>query len=212
MDLGAVAVGKRIGFPTGDPARFLEDIQLLKPHFVALVPRVLNRLYSSASAASGAPGLKGMLFRRAVASKLHNMHTAGKFAHPLWDRLVFKKVRAVLGGNVKLVISGSAPISKEVIEFLKVVLACEVDEGYGMTETCATTTKSWPWDPTAAGTTGPPGPCVQVKLVDVPAMNYTAEDKPSPRGELCVRGPIIFKGYYKGEWARGSSEDRSLRT
>ncbi|KAL1722571.1 hypothetical protein EV715DRAFT_270160 [Schizophyllum commune] len=198
-ELLSMALGMRIGYFSGDNLRLLEDAQILKPECFPSVPRVLNRIYQAASLACKAPGLKGALFRKAVAAKLEKFRATGDNTHPLWDRLVFKKVRAVLGGNVKLVISGSAPISKEVIEFLKVVLACEVDEGYGMTETCATTTKSWPWDPTAAGTTGPPGPCVQVKLVDVPAMNYTAEDKPNPRGELCVRGPIIFKGYYKDE-------------
>ena len=93
MDLCCVAVGKRIGFPSGDPTRFLEDMQLLKPHFVALVPRVLNRLYSSANAASDAPGLKGALFRRAAATKLQNLEQSGRLTHPVWDWLVFRKVR-----------------------------------------------------------------------------------------------------------------------
>ena len=93
MELCTIVNGKRIGYATGDPLRFLEDIQILKPHFVALVPRVLNRIYHSAIVAGEAPGLKGALFRQAVSTKLHNMHTLGKMTHPLWDRLVFRKVR-----------------------------------------------------------------------------------------------------------------------
>jgi len=67
-----------------------------------------------------------------------------------------------------------------------------------MTENCATCAKSWPGDATASGTVGPPQPINEVKVVDVAAMGYTSEDKPNPRGELCVRGANCFKTYYKG--------------
>lgn len=68
-----------------------------------------------------------------------------------------------------------------------------------MTENCAVITRTWPGDPSSSGTVGGPQPCAEVKLVDVPAMGYTAEDKPNPRGEICVRGGQCFKGYYKDE-------------
>ena len=93
MELTTVAVGKRIGYTTGDATRFLEDIQLLKPHFVPLVPRVLNRVYQSVMAAGEAPGLRGAIFRTAVATKLENLETRGQLTHALWDRIVFRKVR-----------------------------------------------------------------------------------------------------------------------
>lgn len=70
---------------------------------------------------------------------------------------------------------------------------------YGLTENCATCAKAWPNDPTASGTVGPPQPINEVKLIDVPAMGYTSEDKPNPRGELCVRGTNCFTTYYKGK-------------
>jgi long-chain acyl-CoA synthetase len=68
-----------------------------------------------------------------------------------------------------------------------------------MTENCGVCTHTFKADPDCGGTIGPPQPVNELKLVDVPSMNYTVEDKPNPRGELCVRGPNCFTRYYKGE-------------
>ncbi|KAH7889901.1 hypothetical protein F5I97DRAFT_1800610 [Phlebopus sp. FC_14] len=209
VELSTVAVGGCIGFFTGDPLRLLEDAQMLKPHFFPSVPRVLNRVYQSAMAAGNVPGLKGALFRTAVKTKLDKLHATGDNTHPVWDKLVFRKIRAVLGGNLLLVSTGSAPISAEVIDFLKIALFCEVTEGtkdiqilgaeYGMTENCGTCAHTFKGDPSCGGTIGPPQPINELKLVDVPSMNYTSEDEPNPRGELCVRGMNCFRSYYKDE-------------
>ncbi|KAG6820567.1 hypothetical protein H0H93_015087 [Arthromyces matolae] len=172
-ELCTITIGGRIGYFTGDPLRLLEDAQSLKPDFFPSVPRVLNRVYQSAMAAGNVPGLKGNLFRTAIATKLQNLHNTGNSTHFLWDKLVFRKIQAVLGGQIKLLTSGSAPISPDVMDFLKIAFGCEVAEG-------------WPNDPSSSGTVGPPQPVNEVKLVDVPGMGYTSEDKPHPRGELCV--------------------------
>lgn len=68
-----------------------------------------------------------------------------------------------------------------------------------MTETCATTTRAVQDDPTAGGTVGPITAASEMKLLDVPQMGYTSEDKPHPRGELLLRGEGVFTYYYKGE-------------
>ncbi|KII88692.1 hypothetical protein PLICRDRAFT_689891 [Plicaturopsis crispa FD-325 SS-3] len=195
-----ISVGGRIGYFTGDPLRLLEDAQILRPHLFPSVPRVLNRVYQSAMAAADVPGPKGTLFRKAVQVKLDRLHTTGDNTHAFWDRLVFRKIQAVLGGNVKMVTSGSAPISVDVMDFLKIALACDVLEGESLCYfNCGTCTKVLPLDPSSSGTVGPPQPVNEVKLVDVPAMGYTSEDSPNPRGELCVRGANCFNVYYKDE-------------
>ncbi|EKM82807.1 hypothetical protein AGABI1DRAFT_82536 [Agaricus bisporus var. burnettii JB137-S8] len=196
-ELCAVAVGGRIGYFSGDPLRLLEDAQILKPNLFPSVPRVLNRIYQAAMAGGNVPGLKGKIFRKALDTKLERLHVTGEVTHPLWDRIVFRKIQRVLGGQLQLVTSGSAPISAEIMDFIKIAFACEVSEGYGMTESMATCTRSWPGDPSASGTVGPPVPVNEVKLVDVPSLGYTTEDKPNPRGELCIRGANVFVEYYK---------------
>ena len=68
-----------------------------------------------------------------------------------------------------------------------------------MTENCGTCTRCIPKDPTDGGSVGFMQPVNEIKLVDVPSMSYTSEDKPYPRGEICVRGANCFSGYYKSE-------------
>ena len=135
---------------------------------LVLTPR---RLYNTIKSQTiDAPGLKGALCRKAVATKIDNLRKYGTYEHALYDRLVFKKVKKALGGNVKLVGSGSAPIAPEVLEFLKVVLVCDVTEGYGQTEGHATCNRCWPVDPDPQGTCGPPIPVNEIRLKDVPEM------------------------------------------
>lgn len=132
--------------------------------------------------------------------------------HCLWDRLVFGKVKAMLGGNVKLMITGSAPISGEVLDFLKVAFCCQVLEGYGMTETSGGSVTTVPGDPNAGGIVGGPLQNVKVRLRDLPEMGYLSTDKPHPRGEVCFWGPSLTPGYFKnpektaelyeGEWLK----------
>lgn len=198
-ELCVIAVGGKIGYFSGDPLRLLEDAQLLRPNFFPSVPRVLNRVYQAAMAGGNMPGLKGALFRKAMQVKLAQLHATGQSTHIFWDKLVFRKIQAVLGGNISLISSGSAPISSDVMDFLKVAFSCEVTEGYGMTEGCATCSRTWPNDPSSSGTVGPPQPVNEIKLVDVSSMGYSSADKPNPRGELCMRGLNCFSAYYKDE-------------
>jgi long-chain acyl-CoA synthetase len=123
---------------------------------------------------------------------------SGKTPSPIWDRLVFNKVKMVLGGRVRCLFSGASPISPDVLDFLRICFGGFVSEGYGMTESSCVIAGSQEGDNTS-GHVGPPNPACEVKLVDVPEMEYSSDDKPYPRGEICVRGPLVFKGYFKDE-------------
>ena len=108
----------------------------------------------------------------------------------------FKNIRKSLGGSVKIIISGSAPISADVLHFMRVCSGCHVLEGYGATETGGASSVQIPGE-TTVGNVGPPFLCCLYKLADVPEMNLEA--KRDNRGEICIKGTNIFKGYYKDE-------------
>lgn len=92
--------------------------------------------------------------------------------------------------------TGSAPIDQNVLNFLKVCFSCPIVEGYGLTETSggSCVTDAGDKDP---GHVGGPVEAVKFRLKDLPDMNYLSTDKPYPRGEICMSGPCVFKGYYK---------------
>ncbi|KIM32176.1 hypothetical protein M408DRAFT_326826 [Serendipita vermifera MAFF 305830] len=196
-ELTAFFCGCAIGYFTGDPLRLMEDAQILQPGYFPCVPRVLNRVAMAIQQASKAPGAKGALLRKALEVKIRNFNQTGTVTHPFWDAVVFRKVRAMLGGKVHLMTCGSAPVSGDTLTLMRVALSCDLIEGWGMTENVAAGTRLFPGDATGGGTVGFAHACNELKLVDVPSMNYLSTDKPNPRGELCARGPGVFKGYYK---------------
>ncbi|KAL4137887.1 hypothetical protein PRIC2_001397 [Phytophthora ramorum] len=190
------AHGASAGFYQGDLLTLMDDLAELQPTVFVSAPRLFNRVYDKITqGVAAAGGLKKILFDRALAAKLAGLPDGHK-THALWDALVFSKVRMALGGRVRLIFSGSAPLSAEVKEFMKVVFCCDVAEGYGLSETAAAVAVGAVDMPMGAHV-GAPLMYGQVQLEDVAEMNYTSHDKPRPRGEICVRGPMVFAGYYK---------------
>jgi len=128
----------------------------LKPTTFPSVPRLFNKLYGKISAGvEKATGLKGWLVRTAIQTKLENCANGQGLDHYLYDKLVFNKMKAILGGNVKRMATGSAPISAEVLNFLKVCFCCTIVEGYGMTETTGGACGTFMSDNTSGHVGGP---------------------------------------------------------
>lgn len=184
-----------IAFSTGDVTRLLEDAQVLKPVHMAGVPRVYNRINAAVVAQMNTPGLKGALLRRAVATKMANWRERAEVCHPVYDALVFRQIRNILGGRLHSITSGAAPLMPNVHEMLKICFSCDVVQGYGMTETVGTCSGGLPFDTDAVGTVGRLQPCNIAKVVDVESLGYTSKDLPNPRGELCLKGLNITPGY-----------------
>ncbi|KAF4321867.1 hypothetical protein BBO99_00003471 [Phytophthora kernoviae] len=188
--------GAASGFYQGDVLFLMEDLAELAPTLFVSVPRLFNRVYDKITqGVAAAGGLKKLMFDQAYASKRAGL-SAGYKTHALWDALIFAKIRQVLGGRVRLILSGSAPLSADVKEFMKIVFCCDVVEGYGLSETAAGLTLA-SGDMPLGPHVGPPLVRMQVCLEDVPEMGYTSKDKPRPRGEILTKGPILFAGYYK---------------
>ncbi|KAJ0449824.1 putative long-chain-fatty-acid--CoA ligase [Helianthus annuus] len=191
--------GASVGFYHGDINALRDDMMELKPTFLAGVPRVLERIHEGV--------LKGLEEvnprRRKIFHLLYNYKLrwmkAGykqKYASPLADLLAFRKVKNRLGGRIRLIVSGGAPLSSEVEEFLRVTSCAFVLQGYGMTETCGLATLGFPDEMCMLGTVGSPFVYTDFRLVEVPEMGYDPLSDP-PRGEICVKGKTSFSGYYK---------------
>ncbi|CAK4212432.1 unnamed protein product [Aphanomyces euteiches] len=180
-------LGASMGFYQGDVQFLMDDMAELKPHLYILslcrfvsVPRLFNRVYDKIiQGVTSAGGVKKLMFDYAYASKRQGL-AEGINSHSLWDALVFSKIKAVLGGRVEVIVSGSAPLSANVKEFMKIAFCCRVEEGYGLTDRICI-----------------PIANMQIRLADVREMNYTSAEIPRPRGEICIRGPTVFAGYFK---------------
>jgi len=113
--------GAAIGFFSGDVQALLADIAVLRPTVFPSVPRLWNRIHDKVqSQVASSPSLRRFLFNTALAAKTDNLHASGSVYHPIYDALVFSKLRALLGGRVRLMLTGSAPIAPAVKAFLQV--------------------------------------------------------------------------------------------
>lgn len=196
--------GGSIGFFRGDPTKLLEDIQACRPTLMPVAPRVLNKIHDKVIAGiNAAGGVKKSLFYAALQAKAEGLKR-GHLKHGLYDRLIFNKIKKALGMDcLRFMVSGSAPLSEPVMVFFRCMLGIPVVEGYGQTEGAAAATLGHASDCGTFGHVGGPVGSVEIKLVDVPDMGYFSTDtvhRGNPcqgRGEIWVRGPSVFKGYYK---------------
>ena len=188
--------GGRVGFFSGDVKLIMDDLAALRPTIFPSVPRLLNRVYDKVMDGVKQGGfVKKTLFNMAMESKKAELAQHVVRRDSFWDKLVFSKIQARLGGRVEVVITGAAPLSDEVLTFLRCALGCPVLQGYGQTETGAAATITLVGD-NLPGRVGPPLASNRMKLASVPEMNYFADND---EGEVCYKGPNIFKGYYNDE-------------
>lgn len=192
--------GATLGFYRGDVKALLQDMQEVKPTNLPMVPRLLNRVYYKVHSEVQKNPLKNFVFKLAVKQKRKLLKKGITTTDTIWDKFVFKKIRDQLGGNIRYCVTTSAPAAAEVLNFFRIVFGCLIVEVYGSTEvSVVTSTLPYDFDGDHVG-------ClfdgVELKLIDVPEMNYFAKDD---RGEICVRSPMTFKGYYKNPEATAAA-------
>ncbi|CAD5215922.1 unnamed protein product [Bursaphelenchus okinawaensis] len=187
------ALGGSVGYFNGDVRRLNEDMKALKPTIFPTVPRLLNRFYGLIQKQlNNKNPLKRTLLKLAYSKKLAHVKAGIIENNSVWDRLVFNKFQSELGGNLKLAVTGSAPISEECLEACRVAFGCHILEGYGQTECTAMATMTWPGDGTG-GHCGAPAVCSNIKLEDVAELNYFASER---KGEVLIKGPCVTTGYF----------------
>ncbi|NXL72111.1 ACSL5 ligase, partial [Leptocoma aspasia] len=184
--------GAKVGFFQGDIKLITDDMKTLKPTLFPVVPRLLNRIYDKIQSGANTP-VKSFLLKFAVFMKLAEIKQGIIRNDSIWDKLVFKQVQETMGGRVRIMVTGAAPISPSVLTFLRAALGCQIFEAYGQTECSAGSTFSMPGDWTT-GHVGAPLACNIIKLDDVEEMSYFSSNN---EGEVCIKGPNVFKGYLK---------------
>ena len=169
----------------------------MKPVLFPSVPRIYNKIYGALKAKfSAITGCKRWLLDRAIAAKLQNLERTGQVTHYCYDSLLFGEARAMLGGNVRKMVTGSAPIDPQILNFLKVVFGCPITEGYALTESIGGACKTRDED-LVTDHVGGPHLFIKLRLKSLPDMGYLVTDLPYPRGELLMQGPAMFEGYFK---------------
>ncbi|MFD9489010.1 AMP-dependent synthetase/ligase [Streptomyces sp. NPDC059991] len=176
-----------------DIKNLTDELASFRPTLILGVPRVFEKVYNAARAKAQADG-KGAIFDKAAHTAIAYSRALGtpqgpslglKIKHRVFDRLVFSKLRAVLGGRGEYAISGGAPLGERLGHFYRGI-GFTVLEGYGLTESCAATAFN-PWDRQKIGTVGQPLPGSVVRIAD--------------DGEVLLHGEHLFTGYWNNEAA-----------
>ncbi|MEY3848806.1 MAG: hypothetical protein RL602_648 [Actinomycetota bacterium] len=192
VQIGSISAGLHMAHCSDPVGRLPMDLASFKPTFVLAVPRIFEKIYNGAEAKAEAAG-KGKIFRKAAdvaiayseALDKKHMSPVLKLKHGLFDKLVYSKIRAGMGGRVEAAISGGAPLGVRLGHFYRGA-GIAVLEGYGLTETTAGATLNL-HGAHRVGSVGRPIPGTSVKI---------AED-----GEVLIRGPIVMDGYWQNQAA-----------
>uniref|UniRef100_A0A915Q385 long-chain-fatty-acid--CoA ligase n=1 Tax=Setaria digitata TaxID=48799 RepID=A0A915Q385_9BILA len=170
------------------------DCWELKPTIMAAVPAIMDRIFKAISdEVAAAPRFMQELFRLNYERKRARYQEG--YCSPFLDRIVFKKIRRLLGGKLRGVLSGGAALNPETQRFMNICMCCPVIQGYGLTETCAAVSIADVND-LSTGTVGPPVRCSRILLREWNEGGYSPFNDP-PQGEVLVSGSNISPGYWK---------------
>jgi long-chain acyl-CoA synthetase len=197
--------GSRLGCVSGEVrASLLGDLKVLQPTGLVGVPRVLSlfRMQILKRFDELSDGWVKSTAINALNTKRDNFYNQHKVTHSWYDLIVFKKVRDTFGGKLRVLLIGSAPLPKEVNVDIKILFSIPIIEAYGMTE-CTGSLVCTNVNDLQNNSVGGCLWAAKYKLEDIPDLNYHSktefDGKPSPTGEICIYGPLVFAGYFKNE-------------
>jgi len=170
------------------------DATVLRPSVVCVVPLVLDSIYKGINANVKR---KGEFFRQLVdlCYRYRLGWTRKGYDTPIMNFLIFSKFRAIVGGNLRVLLSGGAPLAPDCHNFCRTVLGINLLQGYGLTETAATACIPDGSD-LSTGRVGGPLQEVDIRLVDWQEGGYTVTDQQGPRGEVVIGGGHVAKEYF----------------
>jgi long-chain acyl-CoA synthetase len=194
-------LGGNIAYWERDPLKIIPNLTEVKPDYFPSVPRIFEKIYTSATGeVEKSGGLKKLVFNWAigVGRKVRQKERAGERVgwllrrqYELADKQVLSKIRALFGGRIKNCVTGAAPINPEILRFFDAA-GVLILEGWGMTETSTAATVARP-DAFRFGKVGRAFEGCEIKIAD--------------DGEILVRGPNVFQGYYKNDDATRETID-----
>ncbi|CAB4065677.1 ACSL [Lepeophtheirus salmonis] len=167
------------------------DCSVLRPTLMCAVPLVIDRIYK---------GIHENLSKK----KRLGMRT------PIMNALIFRPMRAIVGGKVRVIVSGGAPLSHNIHDYVSCALDIPIHQGYGLTESCAGGSVMHR-EELSTGRVGPPGQGVLIRLINWEDGGYRVTDKPRPRGEIVIGGPNIAHGGLKTGDVGEFAEDGTLK-
>jgi long-chain acyl-CoA synthetase len=195
IQLGSFDLGATLAYWERDPLKILPNLAEVKPTYFPSVPRIFEKIYTAASSGMEKEGgLKKAIFDWAirVGGRMREAERAGREPgfllrrqYEFADKRVLSKIRGLFGGRLRLAVSGAAPINPDILRFFDAA-GVLVLEGWGMTETSTAATISSAED-FKIGTIGKPFPGCEIRIAD--------------DGEILVKGPNVFQGYYKNDEA-----------
>jgi long-chain acyl-CoA synthetase len=196
-----IIAAMKVGFYHGVVPELKDDMQALHPDIFTGVPRVFCCFYEKIMETINNLGIvKRTLVNTAISNKVSNYKKDSTLTHWLYDKVILSKIRDSFGGNIKMFVSGAAPMDPNMMEKLRVMCSCRFIQGYGQTETAGPVCVTYDSD-NYPGSSGPPMACCMAKVVDVPEMGYLSTDETdgilTPRGELCFQGSNLTKEYFK---------------
>ncbi|CAJ0928049.1 unnamed protein product, partial [Mesorhabditis belari] len=170
------------------------DTTVLKPTLMACVPAVMDKIYK---AVVDDVNSRSPLFREVFKCMYERKRARYEEGYKtlLLNKLVFNKIGKILGGELRIVLSGGAPLSPETQRFMNICFCCPVIQGYGLTETCGGATIADLHD-LSTGTVGPPLRCAQIILEPWEEAGYSPKNE-TPQGEILVGGDHVALGYFK---------------